>query len=152
PAHAMLRKRFADGANSREGTDRWHVDVTYAPRPPTVGTLHAKRIPKVGGDTAFVSLCAIYGALSEPMKQLCSQLKGEHSVVPMASDGFTVDARIRRLFPPYLHALVMPHPRNGRKALYIGAEKTWLIRLVGLHEREAGYILRYLRSQLDNIE
>jgi taurine dioxygenase len=133
-------------------TDYWHADVTYSPKPPTIGTLFAELIPKVGGDTAFVSLAAIYNALSEPMKVLCESLQGEHSTEPMARTGFPVDERMEKLFPPFLHPLVMPHPRTGRKAIYISAEGAWMQRIVGLHKGEGAVLLNYLRRQLDNIE
>lgn len=133
-------------------TDRWHADVSYSPSPPIVGTLYGDVIPKVGGDTAFVSLYAIYEALSEPMKRLCEGLAGEHSMYPMARDGFPIDARMAALFPDTLHPLVQTHPGSGRKLIYIGAENTWLQRIVGLHQGEAAMLLDYLRRQLDNIE
>lgn len=133
-------------------TDRWHADVTYSPRPPIVGTLYGELIPKVGGDTAFVSLHSIYEALSEPMKRLCEGLQGEHSMEPMAREGFPIDARMAALFPPCLHPLVKTHPGSGRKLVYITAENTWMQRIVGLHPGEATMLLDYLRRQLDNIE
>lgn len=136
----------------RPHTDRWHADVTYSASPPTVGTLFGELMPKVGGDTAFVSLQAIYDALSEPIKTLCEGLQGEHSLSPMIRDGYPVDARTRALFPDRCHPLVSVHPNTGRKAVMIGAEDTWLQRIVGLTKDEGRMLLDHLRRQLDNIE
>jgi taurine dioxygenase len=146
---ASVQKRFPGQAPF---TDRWHADVTYSPKPPIAGTLYGELIPKVGGDTAFVSLCSIYDGLSEPMKRLCEGLQGEHSMEPMARDGFPIDPRMAALFPPMLHPLVQTHPGSGRKLIYITAENTWMQRIVGLHPGEAAVLLDYLRRQLDNIE
>lgn len=133
-------------------TDLWHADVTYSPSPPLVGTLYAELVPKLGGDTAFVSLRSVYNALSQPFKDMCSRLQGEHSIEPMKSAGFPLDDRIRKLFPPTLHPLVLSHPRTGDKAIYIGGAGTWMQRIVGLNGGEATAMIDYLRSQLDNLE
>lgn len=133
-------------------TDRWHADVSYSPKPPIVGTLYGELIPKVGGDTAFVSLCSLYDSLSEPMRRLCEGLYGEHSMAQMARDGFVIDARTAALFPDTLHPLVQTHPGSGRKLVYIGAQATWMQRITGVHPGEAAMLLDYLRRQLDNIE
>lgn len=144
--------RQVRGPGAKPYTDRFHTDISYAPRPPTVGTLSAKRMPKIGGDTAFVSLHAIYDALSEPMKQFCSALNAVHSINASKKDGFSVGSRIAHLFPDRVKPLVTTHSRTGRKALHIQAEKTWLVGLVDVSDTEADFILRYLRSHLDNIE
>jgi len=133
-------------------TDQWHMDITYSPSPPTIGTIYAELIPKVGGDTAFVSLCSLYDALSEPMKRLCEGLHGEHSIQPQIDEGFPISERMKALFPDILHPLVQTHPLSGRKLLYISAENTWMRRIVGLHRREAISLLDYLRGELNNIE
>jgi len=41
--------------------------------------MHALEIPSIGGDTAFASTAAAYGALSKSMKSMLSGLTAEHS-------------------------------------------------------------------------
>ena len=50
----------------RYGTDQWHADITFCDNPPTGTTLYAKKIPPVGGDTAWASATAAYDCFRPP--------------------------------------------------------------------------------------
>ncbi len=151
----ILQERTPEIASS---THRWHTDMTFAPRPPVVGTLYPLVLPSVGGDTAWVSLYRIYESLSPPMRELCERLNGLHTLEPMREHwietrGADFAELTRNAFPPQLHPLVVTHPRTGRKLLYLGGVRdTWMAGLVGLNPEEADMLLDYLRRQLDNIE
>jgi alpha-ketoglutarate-dependent taurine dioxygenase len=139
-------------------TDSWHTDDSFVARPPIVGTLTSPVIPRIGGDTAWVSLYCIYEALSEPMKQLCEQLQGEHTWELMRTTyveprGPEFVARMEHTFPPMLHPLVQAHPATGRKYIYLGGDRGgWMSRIVGLNAAEGEMLLHYLQRQLDKID
>ena len=153
---ALVQVRHADRPPQ---TDRWHTDTSFLASPPIAGTLCAEVVPSVGGDTAWVSMYAVYEGLSAPMQQLCAQLEGEHTWAAIRSSmvgirGEDAVVRAEALLPPQLHPLVRTHPRTGRRYLYLGgAPGTWMARLVGpLRPAEADLLLGYLQRQLDNIE
>jgi taurine dioxygenase len=140
-------------------TDRWHTDTSFLASPPVVGTLCAEVVPSLGGDTAWVSLYAIYDALSEPLRALCAQLEGEHTWANIrdamiAIRGADAVAAAEALLPAQRHPLVRTHPRTGRSYLYLGgAPGAWLSRVVGpVHPAEADLVLGYLQRLLDTIE
>ncbi len=66
-------------ATHRANSDRWHNDVTYLERPPQAAVLYAEEIPEIGGDTLWANMYLAYETLSEPIRQLVSQLRAVHS-------------------------------------------------------------------------
>jgi taurine dioxygenase len=138
------------------GAEKWHTDTTFIPNPPIAAVLYPVRLPSVGGDTAWVSLYSVYDSLSDPLKDLCSRLSGEHNWEPvrvrLEALGPQAVARAEELFPPLLHPLVQTHQVTGRKVLAVQAEGNWMERIVGLHEDEAAVLLDLLRRRLDQAE
>ena len=56
----------------------WHTDLTFHPDPPFASILHARIIPRIGGDTLWSSLYAAWEALSAPMKAELENLEAIH--------------------------------------------------------------------------
>lgn len=61
------------------GGESWHADVTWMQPSGYVSILHAKEIPAVGGDTAFVSTIEAFRTLSAGLQQMLRGLKTIHS-------------------------------------------------------------------------
>jgi len=162
-------------------TDGWHTDDSFLARPPVAGTIRCPVIPKVGGDTAWVSLHCLYEGLSPRLQALCDGLYGEHTWELMRASfvkprGPEYEARMEATFPPImLHPLVQAHPVTGRKYIFLGGDrKGWMPRIAsresgalhalagldgpresntdGLTFEEADWLLRYLRSMLNTID
>ena len=117
----------------------WHIDRTDSDVPPFVTMLNAKRLPHVGGDTAFANTYAAYEALPEADKALIDRLKVVHKVE--ASFRFVPDLSEEqraafRAHEPKIHPLVWRH-RDGRKSLITSTSG---IEIVGM-EQAAGEAL-----------
>lgn len=57
----------------------WHTDVTWKRKPPLGGVLHAQVLPDTGGDTMWVSMSAVYEALTDTEKTRFEHLRAVHS-------------------------------------------------------------------------
>ncbi len=108
-----------------EGSDNWHYDATFMPRPPLGAILKAVQLPSFGGDTCFANMTAAYEALSPALRSLLEGLTAVHDMTArlrvaidrgISSDDF--DA-LRAQWPPIEHPVVRTHPATGRKALYL---------------------------------
>lgn len=131
-----------------EGTDLWHSDTTYMPRPPLGSVLRAIELPEVGGDTCFASMVAAYDALSPAMQEALAGLRAVHDIaVPVAralrfgSSKLSVE-EARAQWPPLTHPVVRTHPVTGKKALYVNRNATTHIE--GLSERESEWLHSHL--------
>jgi alpha-ketoglutarate-dependent 2,4-dichlorophenoxyacetate dioxygenase len=114
---------------SLPGTQRWHSDSSFKPVPAYASLLSARIVPPEGGETEFADLRAAWDALPDDMKQRAEGLVVEHDIIKSREKGGdrnTGESEQRRL-PPVHQALVRPHPKNGRKALYIGAHAAHIV-------------------------
>ena len=122
----------------------WHADVTAAHNPPAASILRGVTIPPYGGDTQWTNLAAAYEALSAPLRQLVSGLRGVHRFSPPEGAQPTAEyqqlVNQRRLVSE--HPLVTVHPETGEKVLYISPG--FLKRIVGVSARESRVLLEYL--------
>ncbi|MEM7255319.1 MAG: TauD/TfdA family dioxygenase, partial [Pseudomonadota bacterium] len=57
----------------------WHSDQPYLERPPCVTILHAKDVPRHGGDTLLASMTLAYEALSPGLKRAIRSLRAINS-------------------------------------------------------------------------
>ena len=53
----------------QDGANRWHMDSTFMPKPPSVLVLRAVQLPSLGGDTTWASMAAAYETLSPPIQR-----------------------------------------------------------------------------------
>lgn len=112
--------------------ETWHTDHSYDLAPAMCSMLYAKETPAVGGDTAFASQHAAYGALSDGMKQTLAGLKAWHS--SRHAFGFSQtdgeahqDGRLgneSNAKQDALHPVVITHPLSGKKCLYVNGDFT----------------------------
>jgi taurine dioxygenase len=115
---------------------------------PALGSvLRAVEVPAAGGDTLWADMGAAYDNLPERTKSRIEGLTAVHDWVP--SWGLTMtDSQIaahRGALPPVEHPVVVRHPRNGRKLLYVNEPFT--TRITGLSETDSRDLLHELVLQ-----
>jgi taurine dioxygenase len=151
PGHADAREIMVllNDESHRPSADRWHNDVTYLEAPSRTAILYAEEIPPLGGDTLWANMYAAYDALSEPMRQLVSQLRAVHSFAKnFTPERFHVlgmdDKRdtVYAAHPPVSHPVARTNPATGRKALFVNQDFTSHIE--GVSARESDALLRLL--------
>ncbi|MBL8834920.1 MAG: TauD/TfdA family dioxygenase [Alphaproteobacteria bacterium] len=101
----------------------WHTDLTYKRRPPMSTILYGLVCPPEGSDTLVADTCAAYEALPAADKAALDGVKVLHSF-QMLHDSRVGRAPLtpeqKAATPDVWHPLVRRHPRDGRKALYLG--------------------------------
>ncbi len=107
-------------ANERGAENVWHTDVSWREAPSLGSILRAHVVPEVGGDTLWCDMEAVYAALSDPMKEMISDLRARYSVAGIArkANRGTVDEWVAT-YPPPSHPVVRTHPETGNKILYL---------------------------------
>ena len=127
---------------------RWHADATYLETPYLVSVLRSVIAPEIGGDTAFSSGISAYEALPDEVKQRIDGLTAIHRPDSKArhliEDPDELKAYLAE-YPGVEHPLVITHPFNGRKVLYVN--ETFTHEIVGLPEKEGAALLDYLTQQ-----
>src|SRR5579863_2276393 len=126
----------------RAHSDRWHNDVTYLEAPPQASILYAEEIPESGGDTLWANMYLAFEALSNPMRDLVSQLRAVHSFAknftPERFSALGMNDRRDRLYaahPPVSHPVARTNPETGRKAIFVNQDFTSHIE--GVSSRES---------------
>ena len=104
------------------GNYHWHTDKSYHAVPSLMTLLHAKELPRAGGDTQFANMAMAYAALPKETKQRIAPLRAVHSwAASRRRAGAPPPSEIEmRERPPVDHPLVRTHPETGAKTLYIG--------------------------------
>lgn len=138
--------------------EMWHTDFSGRIRPTLGSVLYALEVPPCGGDTIWVSLCAAWDALSDPMKRYLEGMRAEHRTIKAFGDEIRShlwqdEAGHRRFeqikaLPPVEHPVVCTHPVSGRKALYVNEGYTTRLLGVDRHESDAvlGYLFQHVRT------
>ncbi|MGD9828339.1 MAG: TauD/TfdA dioxygenase family protein [Hyphomicrobiaceae bacterium] len=129
----------------------WHSDLSYS-KIPVMGTmLHAKQLPKVGGDTMFASMYAAYEALSKPMQKFLESLTAIHDYSHAYDVFFSrfperppLSADAKAKVPPVQHPVIRTHPETKRKALFVNEGFTKAI--VELNYDESKALVDFLVS------
>lgn len=135
-------------------TDIWHTDETFREAPPMGTALCSKIIPAVGGDTAFVSMSAVYEGLSDRWQRFLCGLEAIHDFKPFRSlfpndrDGIQKMRHYEDIYPAVTHPLVTVHPITGKRVLFVNPQFTLCIK--GMAEDESRMILDFLfrRTQI----
>jgi taurine dioxygenase len=130
-------------------SNMWHVDEQFLVKPPVITMTHAICLPTYGGDTSFISLHAAYEGLSVRMQQYLDGLTALHDLARIAEmmwqGGHGTAAHLAdelRKGKQATHPVVLVHPLNGRKALYVSPTYTRFIQDLPMAESTA--ILNYL--------
>ncbi|CAD6555157.1 TauD/TfdA dioxygenase family protein [Paraburkholderia metrosideri] len=148
------------------GTDNWHVDVSWQPRPPKATVLHAQEIPEGGGgDTIWTSAAAVYDLLDADLARYFEKLKAVNTFIaspkksalsdllsgyeiPEGAVEQSVEAGIERVrdasqkYPPIEVPVIKRHPENGRKLVFVNEGHT--SHLLGVSKTASQSLLNYL--------
>ena len=128
----------------RAGT-YWHSDVSFRERPASASILHAREVPKVGGDTLFADLTQAYEALSETLKDVLAPLRAHHDWAAAAAAQYPQDVVIADDLEGgnrTVHPVVRTHGDTGRKGLYVNPG--FVSHLDGFERAESDAVLGYL--------
>ena len=133
-------------------TDVWHSDTTFRINPTKYTILRCQIMPKVGGDTLFADMEAVYEGLSPTFRGMIDGLSAVHDFQNfrvLFKDTEEDRAKLRKmeeLFPNPTHPVVRTHPVSGRKCIYVNPQFT--IRIAGLEPDESQAILQVLFAQV----
>ena len=121
----------------------WHTDMSYTAEPPRRTLLYALEVPHDDkgeplGPTLFASAAAAYDALDEETRERIETLQAVHRFAakergvkkPVAVTREQIEKN-----PDARHPVARPHPKTGRKALYV--RKGECIGIDGMDDAEA---------------
>jgi taurine dioxygenase len=141
PDYPAIRKQYFDRNSKRVSGEDWHSDQSCADIPPDGSILRQTILPpNGGGDTLFMSACAAYDALSEPMKAFLENLEAEHDGAKLFNKSTTT------VYPKAVHPVITRHPETGKKLIFVNEGFT--TRIVGLPKDESDAILNYLYKHI----
>ena len=117
--------------------EQFHTDHSNFPAPPQATMLSAVTLPSKGGDTQFVNVHASYDALPAKTKRKIDGLRVLHTFKSSRSPRRKVELteEERKKIPETVQPLVIVHPENGRKALYLNTAH--MERIIGMDDDEA---------------
>jgi len=132
-----------DGTAQSRTTDKpagafWHSDLSYDRAPSDAIFLFAQQVPSQGGDTLVCNMAAAYEALPQAMKDRIEGLTATHRWgwnTGGATPQMTPEQKAKH--PDVIHPVVRPHPRTGRKVLYVNPGYTMKINEVSAEESDA---------------
>lgn len=107
---------------NNQANQQWHSDSSFKPVPAKASMLSARVIPSAGGNTEYLSMRAVYAALSADLKQA---VEGRIAIHDYAYGRSKIDPNLvtdaeRAAVPPVREAMVLDHGVHG-KSLYLGA-------------------------------
>jgi taurine dioxygenase len=117
--------------------EQYHTDHSNYPAPPRATLLSAVTLPRQGGDTQFVNVHASYDDLPAETKRRIDGLRVLHTFKSSRSPRKKVELteEERRKLPETVQPLVIVHPENGRRALYMNTAH--MQRIVGMEDDAA---------------
>lgn len=134
-------------SNAYYGTS-WHADATYLETPYLVSVLRSVVAPELGGDTAYSSGISAYESLPQEVKERIEGLTAIHrpnsKAYKLISDKAELDDYLNE-YSGVQHPVVITHPFNGKKVLYVN--ETFTQEIVGLPDDEGRQLLNYLTHQ-----
>ena len=107
---------------NNKANQHWHADSSFKTVPAKASMLSARIIPLSGGNTEYISMRAVYAALSEQDK---ARLAGKVAIHDYAYGRSKIDPELvtaeeRAAVPPVRQSMVLDHGVHG-KSLYLGA-------------------------------
>ena len=136
--------KYEDGRRYIPGSG-YHTDHSNAANPPKATILHAKLLPKTGGDTQFVNMARAFETLDSDIQKRINGLKAEHVYQSSHSSrklvGLT-EQRKAEIEKSVSHPLIRTHDETARKAIYINPIR--IERIIGMDDEEALPLLDYL--------
>jgi len=127
----------ADEASKNVAGEGWHTDATFEEAPPMGSMLYITQTPGDGGGaTMFMNTHLAYETLSPTVKRFLEGLTAIHDARQLYA-GFLGMAPPAGARTEHEHPVVVRHPVNGRKLLYVNAGFTQRIVQLAPHESKA---------------
>ena len=131
-------------------TDVWHSDTTFRLRPTKYSILRCEIMPKVGGDTLWCDMSAVYDNMSDLLRNMVDGLQAIHDfqnfrvLFTKSPEDQAKLKRMEELYPNPTHPVVRTHPASGGKGLYVNPQFT--IQIKGMRPKESRALLDLLFS------
>lgn len=125
----------------------WHTDVSCDAEPPMGSMLYLTKTPGTGGgDTCFISTARAYEALSPAMKSFLEGLSAVHDGAKPYTGAYGTPPP-EGGWPQNVHPVVIRHPDNGQRALFVN--RGFTTRIVELSRRESDAMLDLLWRHIE---
>jgi taurine dioxygenase len=145
--HPEIMEIYADENSKRIAGEEWHSDVSCDAEPPLGTILRLIEVPPVGGDTLFANMVAAFEALSPPMQRLLEGLTALHDGEQAYRGRYEGANEEGKVYPRAVHPVVVTHPVNGRKAIFVN--RIFTTRIVELSKQESDGVLRTLFEHIE---
>lgn len=150
PGHPQVAEIRKEPEQVHAVGETWHTDNSYDAAPALGSALYARVMPPSGGDTLFISMYAVYDALSDGLKDTLGRLRAVHSTAHVFGAG---GSRARKKLDTEAqaakagtreaeHPVVVTHPVSGRKLLYVNPGFT--THIAGWTQKESAALLGFL--------
>ena len=143
----LLRMRTNKDSRVVAG-NRWHSDGSYDALAPQASILQLHKIPPVGGDTLFASLCAAYTALSDRTKVMLDGLTALHSGEESYRRFGTTKPGARS--PENNHPSVRKHVDSCRPVLFV--DRAYTKSINDLPKDEGKALLEFLLDHTERVD
>ncbi|MEZ5650705.1 MAG: TauD/TfdA family dioxygenase [Burkholderiaceae bacterium] len=147
PEHPNV-ELISNGPERPPNIDRWHTDITWLQYPALDTVIQITETPPAGGNTCWASTSKAFEALSPGLQAYVEGLTATHTwEVSVFRDALARQGEAQlfnalRAFPPVRHPVVLQHPENGRKCLYLN--RAFTRRIDDIDYRESDAMLRFL--------
>jgi taurine dioxygenase len=131
--------------------EEWHTDLTFDAEPPMGSMLYITETPpNGGGDTLFASTIRAYEALSPAVQSFLAGLTATHGGTKPVIRGFESNVPAAG-WPRSTHPVIVRHPENGRKVLFVNRGFTTKINEISFSESNAvlEMLWRHVETRVD---
>lgn len=143
-----------DDADHPPFQDQWHTDVTWDPKPPTIGSLRAIEMPANGGNTVWVNTHVAYETLPAELRERIEDLSAIHDMGSgkafASKTSEELVAQTRETYPGVERPIVALHSVTGRP--YLNVNSGFTSHIVGLEQDESDGLLAELYAHIDASE
>ena len=133
--------------SSRPDTNDWHKDLTFKSNPPFASILHGLSVPKIGGDTLWASMSAVYDSLTDGWKEDLDGLEAIHDMGTFRNDFYkegginSVNSSLKKVGSA-VHKVIEIHPISGKK--YLNVNQSFTRNIVNVSQGASDHILQFL--------
>ena len=133
--------------SSRPDTNDWHKDLTFKSNPPFASILHGVSVPKIGGDTLWASMSAVYDSLTDGWKEDLEGLEAIHDMGTFRNDFYkegginSVNSSLKKVGSA-VHKVIEIHPISGKK--YLNVNQSFTRNIVNVSQGASDHILQFL--------
>ena len=131
----------------RPDTNDWHKDLTFKSNPPFASILHGVSVPKIGGDTLWASMSAVYDSLTDGWKEDLEGLEAIHDMGTFRNDFYkegginSVNSALKKVGSA-VHKVIETHPISGKK--YLNVNQSFTRNIVNVSQGASDHILKFL--------